>query len=53
MPSSIDFLSVNNRNLDIGFIKVLGFELAFEFISTHKESEKVGIRSCSKACTIG
>lgn len=38
--SSIDFLSVNNRTLDVGFMSVGGFELAFEFISIRRNPRR-------------
>lgn len=38
--SSIDSLLVNNRALDVGFMGILGFELAFEFISIRRNSRR-------------
>lgn len=40
--SSIAPLFVNERSLDVGFMSVFGFELAFEFISLRKNSERQG-----------
>lgn len=34
--SEIDELLVNNKAIDVGFLGIRGFQLAFEFISPHR-----------------